>query len=330
MNFGIIGYGKMGRKHESVLTSMKINISFVCDKITSEGVKNFYQDYKTAIDEIKVDGIVISTYGPSHYEIISYAIKSGIKFIVCEKPFTVSVKQADKIISLLKDSNTRLCFNYIRRHSEIYRKIFEYLHQENILGIPRSVIITSGAGGISTLGTHFIDLAAFLLNGQIKSVFAHQINKNLPNPRGEQFEDPGGYVILNLDNGSRAFIEMGDDLGLQSKIEVVGEYGRMIIDEFNNELIIRARSAEDRQKRMRLYGLSNPIIKNEKLNFEPIEILIKNMFKNLISTDKLHMNVIQAKEKVEIYSAIRKSFDTKKIVSIPLNNEYYDKEFMVT
>ena len=83
MNFGIIGYGRMGKKYASVLTSMKINISFICDKISSEEVKNLYQDYKIAIDEIKVDGIVISTYGPSHYEIISYAIKSGIKFIVC-------------------------------------------------------------------------------------------------------------------------------------------------------------------------------------------------------------------------------------------------------
>ena len=330
MNFGIIGYGRMGKKHASVLTSMKINISFICDKIPSEGVKNFYQDYKTAIDEIKVDGIVISTYGPSHYEIISDAIKSGIKFIACEKPFTVSVKQADNIISLLENSSTRLCINYGRRYSKTYESILNYLYEENVIGTPRSVIITSGAGGISTLGTHFIDLSVFLLQGNVKSVFSHEINKTLPNPRGEQFEDPGGYFILNFDNGSRAFIEMGDDLGLQPKIEIIGEYGRMIIDEFNDKLIVHSKSLEDKKKKMRLYVTPNPIIKDEQLNFEAIEILNKNMIENLISTDELKMNVIQAKDKVEIYSAIRKGFDTKKIVTIPLTDKYYTREFMVT
>jgi len=64
MNFGIVEYGRMGRKYASVLTSMKINISFVCNKISSEEVKKNYQDYKMAIDENKVDGIIISTYGP--------------------------------------------------------------------------------------------------------------------------------------------------------------------------------------------------------------------------------------------------------------------------
>ena len=39
-------------KHASVLTSMKININFICDKIPSKGVKNFYQEHKHTIELI--------------------------------------------------------------------------------------------------------------------------------------------------------------------------------------------------------------------------------------------------------------------------------------
>ena len=75
-----------------------------------------------------------------------------------------------EIVSLLKNSTTRLCVNYIRRFSNVYENIWNLLYNENCIGTPRSFFLSSGAGGISTLGTHYIDLATFLLNSKIKSV----------------------------------------------------------------------------------------------------------------------------------------------------------------
>jgi len=330
MDFGIIGFGRMGERYSKVIKSLNYDVKFVCDVNEKNTDFPFFSDYTKAIENTPIDCLVISTQGPSHYEIMKFGILNNIKYIICEKPFTTSIKQADEIISLLKHSSTRLSVNYIRRFSKTYEDIWNLLFKENCIGTPRSIIISSGAGGISTLGTHYVDLAIFLLNSKIKSVFAIPINKNLPNPRGSQFEDPGGYFLLNFENEARSFFEMGDDLGLQPKFEIIGEYGRMIIDEFNDALIIRARSDNDKQKENHFYGIPNPIIKKSILNFEPIEILIKRMIENLISKNTLKSSADMARDKVEIYSAIRKSFETLELIELPITDSYYEKQFMVT
>ena len=204
------------------------------------------------------------------------------------------------------------------------------LYDNHIIGKPRTVIITCGAGGLATLGTHFFDLSSYLLNDKVKSVYAVSVNKNLPNPRGKEFEDPGGYLILTFENEGRAYIDFGDDLGLQHSIEIIGEYGRIIIDESNEKITIRARSDEDRKKPKHLYGLPNPVIRDQSFKLGTLTELIEKMLKNLISESNLIVTAEMAKENVVIYSAIRKSYDTKKPSDLPISDEYYEKEFMVT
>ena len=123
---------------------------------------------------------------------------------------------------------------------------------------------------------------------------------------------------------------MGDDLGLQPKIEIIGSYGRIEINEINKKIIGKSRRIEDQDKAMRFYGLDNEEFINESFNFESINKLIKKMIKNIISDEKLKVTAEMAKEKVEIYSAIRKSFDTGEIVSLPLDSHYTNNEYMVT
>jgi len=332
MKFGIIGYGRMGKVYRDVLSSMNIHLEFICDTIDTNAEKNiqFFPNFKDALDKSKVDGIIISTYGPSHYEIIMYALEKEIPYIVCEKPFTTSVIHADKIIEKLRSSKTRLTVNYSRRFSEVYSNLKKDLYQKNIIGNPRTVMISCGAGGLSAYGTHLFDLCSFLLDSKVSSLHAIPVDKNLPNPRGEKFKDPGGYILFIFENGSRAFLDLGDDLGLQPLIELVGEYGRCLIDDLNKTITVRGRSEEDREKPNNFYGLPNPIIKNDSFDIGTMNEMITNLMKNLISADTLTVTPEMAKHKVEIYSAIRKSFDTKETVSLPLKDDYYEKEFMVT
>jgi len=330
MNFGIIGYGRMGKVYHEVLDEMGFNVDFVCDIDKKIDNVKFFNNYKVALDSSKINGLIVTTYGPSHYEIVKYAIQKNIRYIVCEKPFTTSLKHAQEIVELLENSKSKLTIGYLRRFSDAYSLLLDKLYKNDIIGDPKTIIITSGAGGISTLGTHFLDLCTFLLSEKIKSVYGVLINKNHPNPRGENFEDPGGYFILNFENEKRAFIEMGDDLGLQPKIEIIGTYGRVEINELDKKIIAYSRKMEDRDKSMRFYGLENEMIMNESFDFESLNNLIKKMIENLISDEQLKMTPDMAKDKVEIYSAIRKSFDSGENVSLPLEGKYYEREFMVT
>jgi predicted dehydrogenase len=330
MKFGIIGFGRMGQLYKEILNSLNIKLDFICDVQKQDGISNFYTDYCEALNKTDVDGIIVSTYGPSHNEIIELAINNNVKYIACEKPFTTSVKDADNILKLLKKSNSRLNINYLRRFSEPYRKLFDEIHNKQIIGKPKSIIISSGAGGISALGTHFIDLSRYLLASEVSSVYGISVDKNLPNPRGDKFKDPGGYAILNFKNNSRMFLDMGDDLGIQPRIEILGEYGRIIINELNNKLEVYSRSKEDMLKKKHFYVLPNPILRNDLFNFESISTLTKKMIKNLISNDSIISPASSARNNVEIYSSLRNSFDTSKVVNLPLNDLYCKKEFMVT
>ena len=331
MKFGIVGYGRMGKLYHKVLSEMDIKVDFITDTIKPKKIDcQYFTNYKDAINKTKVDGVVVSTYAPSHHEIIKYAIEKKIKYIACEKPFTTSIRHADEIIQKLANTDIRLSVNYSRRFSTAYESLKKTLYSDNLIGLPKSIIITSGAGGLSALGTHFFDLCSLLFDEKVDSVFAIPIDKKLPNPRGKEFEDPGGYVILNFDNEKRAYIDMSDDLGVQHIIEIICEYGRIRIDEINKTINIRSRSVDDRTKPKHLYILPNLEIKNDTFQLEKLEEFLHKMLQNLLSNSKLIFNANLAREKVEIYSAIRKSFITKQLIKLPITNEFYEKEFMVT
>ena len=330
MNVGIIGYGRMGKLYHQVIKEMKFDVDFICDlEKKIDDVKSF-SDYKIALDSSEIDMLIVATYGPSHYEIVKYAIKKNIRYILCEKPFTTSLKHAEEIIQVLKNSQSKLGISYLRRFSNAYSGLLDKLNKNKIIGDVKSIIITSGAGGISTLGTHFIDLCTLIFSEKVKSVYCVSINKNHPNPRGELFEDPGGYFILNFYNEKRAFIDMSDDLGLQPKIEIIGSYGRIEIDEINKKIIGYSRKIDDRNKPMHFYGLENQLIIDESFDFESLNVLVTKMIEDIISNEKLQMTPDLARDKVEIYSAIRKSFDSTEVISLPIEEEYYEREFMVT
>lgn len=330
MKFGIIGYGRMGKLYEEVLNEIGVKVEFICDLRKEIEDKKYFKNYKDAFDLSEVDGVIISTYGPSHHEIIKYAIKKNIKFLICEKPFTTSIKHADEIIYLLENSRTKLTVSYLRRFSKTYNNLIKKLYNEKIIGEVKTFIVTSGAGGISTLGTHYIDLSTYIISEKIKSVFAIPINKNHPNPRGKEFEDPGGYFVLNFENDKRAFFDMSDDLGLQPKIEIIGTYGRIEISEINKKIIGYCRKNEDKNKPMRFYGLENRVVLDEEFNFEPLNELIKKLIENILSNESIKITPDIAREKVEIYSGIRKSFDLHENILFPILGDYYEREFMVT
>jgi len=331
MKFGIIGYGKMGKIYHKVLSEMDIEVDFIADIEKPPKIEcQYFNDYKNALDKTNVDGIVVSTHAPSHYKIVKYAIEKKINYISCEKPFTTSIHHADEIIQKLTNTDVRLSVNYSRRFSTAYESLKKTLYYDNLIGTPKSIIITCGAGGLSATGTHFFDLCSLLFNEKINSVFAIPIDTKLPNPRGQEFEDPGGYVLLNFENEKRAYVDMSDDLGVQHIIEIIGEYGRIRIDEINKKISIRSRSKEDKSKPKHLYILPNPEIKNDTFLLEKLEEFVSKMLRNLLSNSELISDAKLGREKVEIYSAIRKSFLTNQLVKLPITDEFYEKEFMVT
>ena len=104
MNAGIIGLGKMGVSHCSILGSHpQIDKIVICDTSrfslsVFEQHSNFqcYTNYKKMIIDNELDFVIVSTPTKHHYNIVKYALQNGCH-VFCEKPFVLSVDKGREL-----------------------------------------------------------------------------------------------------------------------------------------------------------------------------------------------------------------------------------------
>ena len=104
---GIIGVGKMGLSHLSVInTHPRVQVVGLCDamgyvldmmnKYTGLAV---FGDYRGLIEQAKPDAVIIATPSRTHGEIARYALEREIHVFV-EKPFCLSLAEGRQLVAL--------------------------------------------------------------------------------------------------------------------------------------------------------------------------------------------------------------------------------------
>ena len=260
---GIIGLGPMGLRHaRAVVRSEQLTLLGGCDlreetgRLLQDLQSNaaFFTDAYQLLTK-QPDILVIATNAPSHKEIFMQAAEMGIRRFVIEKPLCTSIEDAHAIKRVSEELGCRVVVNISRRYSELYQSLKKRLSNvEEGPGELRSFFTAFGAGGLGNNGTHFLDLARYLLDKKPKMIIGALDRQGVPNPRGEQFDDPGAYGLILLEDGKRIFLEMGEDFGVAGKMQLLGRYGRVIIDELQRKLTIEARNVEDRSAAMTRTG----------------------------------------------------------------------------
>lgn len=115
MKYALIGCGRISTNHIKAALENNFNIMAVCDiqpanMIGLLGKHNLledrdigrFTDYKKMLAEIPLDVVSIATESGKHAEIASYCISQGIHVII-EKPMTLSISDADKLITQAAD-----------------------------------------------------------------------------------------------------------------------------------------------------------------------------------------------------------------------------------
>lgn len=87
-------------------------------------VKQIYTDYNALFKDENVNFIYIASPNSMHYEYALKALQNG-KNVICEKPFTSTVKEAEKLIALVKEKNLFLFEAITTLHLPNYNKIKE-------------------------------------------------------------------------------------------------------------------------------------------------------------------------------------------------------------
>lgn len=104
---GIIGLGKMGISHLSILNAQpEVTVAGICDnstylsnmmeKVTS--IKS-YTDPERMINECDPDAIFIATPTSTHASLVEFALNKNIH-IFCEKPFCIDIKKGAELAEL--------------------------------------------------------------------------------------------------------------------------------------------------------------------------------------------------------------------------------------
>jgi predicted dehydrogenase len=141
INIGVIGYGYWGpnivRNFTGTKNAKVISLADVNPDALERAQKSYpYLKTTTNYHELtissEIDAIAIATPVFTHFEIAKNSLENG-KHIFIEKPFTSSVKEAEKLIELAEKKNLKIMVDHTFLFTGAVKKIKELI-DDNVLG----------------------------------------------------------------------------------------------------------------------------------------------------------------------------------------------------
>jgi predicted dehydrogenase len=229
----VIGCGKMSRGHAHAYAAAE-NVELVAGADVFDGartafaqefgVEQMYADALQMLDKEKPDLVSICTWPPLHAEQAEAAFAAGVKGVWSEKPMSVHLSEADRMVRAADAAGAVLIVNHQRRYVDSYTRA-RALIAEGAIG-DLTLITGICAGDALTDGTHLIDMTRFLNDDDpVTSVFGAidmtpkgdvspdgmgTIEFNQTRMRYGHHVESGSSAIVFFQNGVRGHLEMGN------------------------------------------------------------------------------------------------------------------------
>jgi len=187
-------------------------------------VNNTYSDWREMLRCEEIDIISVATYTPWHAEITIACAEAGIPAVICEKPITTNISDADRVIDVCKRHGTLLAVNHPRRWHPLWRSVRDEI-QQGTIGEVSHLAIHWPSGRLGNVGTHMFDAASFLLDSRPDAVSGMLDPFVPPDCRGPDYHDPGGWGIVRFANGVRVHVDAAARDGLPFGYRVFGNQG---------------------------------------------------------------------------------------------------------
>lgn len=194
INTALCSYGMSGHLFHApfIEAHPDFNLYAVFERTKNLAEKK-YPNIKTlrALEDIlkdeTIDLVVVNTPNITHYDYTKKALEAG-KHVIVEKPFTVTTKEAEELITLAEKQNLKLSVYHNRRWDSDFKTVKKVV-QQGVLGDivetefhydrfdpelsykNHKETPTEGVGSLYDLGSHLIDQALQLF-GIPNSVFA--------------------------------------------------------------------------------------------------------------------------------------------------------------
>ncbi len=250
---GIIGLGKMGISHCSILGAHPaVDLVSVCDtsSLVIEGFKKYssftcFTDYKKMIETMNLDAVVIASPTKFHGEMAECALNNKIH-VFCEKPFSLDHHEGEKLSKLARDFGLVNQVGYHNRFLGTFNEARKLL-SSNLLGelyhfsgeSYGPVVLkekagtwrshkSEGGGCLYDYASHTIDLINFILGKpakvagtQLKYIFSRDVEDAV-------------YSNLTLESGlsGQLSVNWSDETyrKMSTQISILGKKGKIIAD----------------------------------------------------------------------------------------------------
>jgi len=273
LKIGIIGLGRMGITHMSILTPNP-NIKIIAISESSKmigglftkyfGDIKVYSDYLKMIKNEELDGLLVSTPSNLHKRICDEAIENGINLFV-EKPFTTSFGEANELSQKIIKTNLVGQVGYVNRFNDMFIKakelvkcsvigdiirfkseMFSYTISKPDEGEGWRGKIESGGGALFEMGSHAIDLVNYIIGVPIKvsgSTLNKVYSKNVEDIVSSTFHYSSGItgtLYVNwVDSSYRK---------PSNKIEIFGSEGKILVSQHELKIFLKK---ENKQEKLR-------------------------------------------------------------------------------
>ena len=250
VTFGIIGAGRIGKRHADNLLShvdgarLKAITDPFLDKnwAASRNIPLTGKDHRIMLDDPEINAILIGSPSVEHASQLIECAQAG-KHIFCEKPIALDPEIIRNALAEVDKSGVKLQVGFNRRFDPNFSAV-QHQVASGALGDPHIIRITSrdpapppaeyvaGSGGMFLdMTIHDFDMARFLSGSEVTEV--HAYGTVLVDPEiGKAGDIDTAVISLKFANGALGIIENSRKAvyGYDQRVEVFGSKGTAMAD----------------------------------------------------------------------------------------------------
>lgn len=352
IRYALIGCGRIAPNHIAAYCNNRDDLELValcdlepenmdrvlasCGGQISEEAKRLiprYTEYRKLLDEQKPQLVSIATDSGSHAAVALDCIAAGCNLII-EKPITLSLSDADKIIESARKYHVKVCTCHQNRFNKSIQKIratLEAGHFGRLFHGTAHIRWNRGeeyykqalwrgtwekdGGALMNQCIHNIDLLRWMMGDDIEEVFAYTDRLNHPYIEAEDL----GVALIKFKNGSYGIIEGTTNIypsNLEETLYIFGEKGTVKAGGKSVNIIEEWRFAdnnEDADAVKKEYAENPPNVYG--FGHTP---LYKDVIESLKTGGKPYVDAEAGRRALELVLAIYKSAAEGKPVKLPL------------
>lgn len=270
INAAVVGLGWWGKTLvESAEGSDAIRFVGGATRTVSPELKAFAEAHKLRLAENfealladpKIDAVVLATPHSLHAQQVIAAAGAG-KHVFCEKPFTLTKKDAEAAVAAMRKAGVTLGLGYNRRfHPEMIRLrerirsggLGTVMHVEATMTFPNALLLKSTqwrasrsetpCGGLTPMGVHAVD-GMIDLCGQIDTVYCQSFRRAV-----EIDADDTTSILFRMKDGMSGYLGTLTATGPGFSFQVFGSKGWVRL-----EGMTHVAGASSEERRTRLFG----------------------------------------------------------------------------